>query len=96
MKHKVLEQIPELTRVSSKGQIVIPKDYRDRLEVKEGNIFAVSNPTKDMIILKKIKNPIVEEDLETIKSVKEAWDDIEEGNYIKSSKKDFLNELNKW
>jgi AbrB family looped-hinge helix DNA binding protein len=34
-------EIPELTKVSSKGQIVIPTDIRRRLGIKKGSVFAV-------------------------------------------------------
>ncbi|MDP2750956.1 MAG: AbrB/MazE/SpoVT family DNA-binding domain-containing protein [Nanoarchaeota archaeon] len=46
----------ETIRMSSKGQIVIPQDIRDDLNVGEGTVFAVIG-SKDSIVLKKIVTP---------------------------------------
>lgn len=46
----------ETTRMSSKGQIVIPLDIREAAQAGEGTIFAVAG-TKDTIILKKVTTP---------------------------------------
>ncbi len=50
----------ETVRMSSKGQIVIPLDLREELQVDEGTIFAVVG-SKDTIVLKKIATPSKEE-----------------------------------
>lgn len=58
----------ETTKMSSKGQIVIPQEMRNRLNAKEGTIFAILD-NKDSILLKKIEIPKKEElikDLENI------------------------------
>lgn len=58
----------ELTKASSRGQIVIPQDLREEMNVKEGTLFAVFG-SGDTIILKKIKTPTKEKlikDLEEI------------------------------
>jgi AbrB family looped-hinge helix DNA binding protein len=88
-------EIPELTRLSSKGQIVIPTDVRNKLRIKEGNVLAVTTK-KDMIVMKKLDTKMKPEDLRTLKLIEEAWEDIEEGRYKVYSKSDFLNELKKW
>ena len=46
----------ETTKMSSKGQIVIPQDIREEIKAKEGTIFAVLG-SNDTIILKKIETP---------------------------------------
>lgn len=46
----------ETTKMSSKGQIVIPQDIREELHVTEGSVFAVIG-SKDTIILKKVDTP---------------------------------------
>jgi len=84
----------ELTRVSSKGQVVIPQKVREKLKIKEGETLAVSSQD-DIVVLKKISNPL-EEDLETIKEIKEAWMEIESGKYKKLSSEEFLKEIKKW
>ena len=46
----------ETTKMSSKGQIVIPQDIREEIKAKEGTIFAILS-SNDTIILKKIETP---------------------------------------
>ena len=46
----------ETTKMSSKGQIVIPQDIREEINAKEGTIFAILG-SNDTIILKKIETP---------------------------------------
>lgn len=46
----------ELTKLSSKGQIVIPQTVRDELSLREGETFAVVG-REDTIILKKVEVP---------------------------------------
>ena len=88
-------EIPELTKASSKGQIVIPADIRKKLEIKEGTVFGIT-AKDDMIVLKKLDKKMKAEDLRTLKLIEEAWKDIEEGRYKIYSKTDFLKELKKW
>ena len=96
MKHKIFDEIPELVRLSSKGQLVIPQDIRKARHISEGSVFAVSSPKEDILILKKITNPLLQEDLEILKDVEEAWEEIKRGKYKESSKKEFLNDLKLW
>ena len=88
-------KIPELTKVSSKGQIVIPSIVRRQLGIERGTVFAVS-AGKDMIVLKKLETAMKPEDLRTLKMIEEAWDDIEKGRFRKAPPKEFLRELAKW
>ena len=81
--------------MSSKGQIVLPIEIRESLSLKEGSVFATIKDN-DLIILKKIDNVILEEDIKTIKRVEEAWKDIEEGRFKEMEGDDFLKELKKW
>ncbi|MBS3121672.1 AbrB/MazE/SpoVT family DNA-binding domain-containing protein [Candidatus Woesearchaeota archaeon] len=50
----------ETIRMSSKGQVVIPQQIRDKLHAVEGTVFAVVGG-KDSIILKKIATPTKED-----------------------------------
>jgi AbrB family looped-hinge helix DNA binding protein len=86
--------VPELTKASSKGQVVIPSVVRRRLGIKRGSVFAVST-VKDMIVLKKLETEMKPEDLKTLKLIEEAWNDIEEGRYKVYSKKAFFKEFKK-
>ena len=85
----------ELTKASSKGQIVIPASIRKRLEIKEGSMFGVA-AIKDMIVLKKLDIRMKPEDLKALKLIEEAWEDMETGRYKTYSKKAFFEELKKW
>ncbi len=84
----------ELTKVSSKGQVVIPQKVREMLKIEEGQTLAVS-AEKDLVVLKKVSN-LLEEDLETIEEIKEAWKEIEAGKYKKLTSEEFLKEIEKW
>ncbi len=44
------------TKLSSKGQVVIPEDIRDQLGLKNGDQFVVM-AEKDVVILKMISQP---------------------------------------
>ncbi|MGO9571325.1 MAG: AbrB/MazE/SpoVT family DNA-binding domain-containing protein [Desulfomonilaceae bacterium] len=48
------------TKMSSKGQVVIPEDIRKRLNLKAGSQFVVTGED-DVVILKAIAPPSVEE-----------------------------------
>jgi AbrB family looped-hinge helix DNA binding protein len=48
------------TRLSSKGQVVIPEEIRDRLGLKTGAEFVVVGE-RDVVILKAIAPPAMEE-----------------------------------
>ena len=50
----------ETIRMSSKGQVVIPRSIREGIHAKEGTIFAVVR-SKDSVVLKKITTPSKEE-----------------------------------
>ena len=46
-----------ITKVSCKGQIVVPKDMRKKLEIKDGDAFVVVN-YNNMIVLKKVEHDL--------------------------------------
>ena len=54
----------ELTKITSRGQIVIPQEIREEKGIKEGEKFLVFS-TDDSIVLKQISN------LEQVKNIKE-------------------------
>ncbi len=84
-----------ITRLSSKGQIVIPSEMRK--DLKEGDELLI---LKDdyRIVLQKVKKLTEEmkEDLEFAKRTEEAWQRIENGEYIEMPVDKFLEELEKW
>jgi len=50
----------ETTKMSSKGQIVIPEEIRNKLGLKTGDKFLVMGD-KDVVILKTLTTPSIEE-----------------------------------
>lgn len=88
-------EIPELTKASSKGQIVIPISIREKLGVKEGSVFAIT-AKKDMVVLKKLDTKMKAEDLKTLKLIEEAWGDMEKGKYRVATVDSFFKEMAKW
>jgi len=51
---------PATTRMSSKGQVVIPEEIRKRLHLKPGSRFVVVGQ-RDVVILKSIEPPSMEQ-----------------------------------
>ncbi len=58
----------ELTKMSSRGQVVIPQKLRDIMKVKEGSVFAVFG-SDDSFVLKKIAVPDKEKFLESLEKI---------------------------
>ena len=57
------------TKMSSKGQVVIPEQIRDQLELEAGSQFVVVGD-KDVVILKRIAAPALNEFDGLIKEVR--------------------------
>ena len=55
-------------KMSSRGQIVIPRGIREEIDAKEGTVFAAIS-SKDAVILKKIATPSKEELLRELESI---------------------------
>ena len=85
----------EITKMSSKGQIVIPQNLREGFE--EGEKFVVIKAGKQLI-LKSLKefDKNLEEDLEFARRTEEAWKEYEAGKFKKLPVDKFLEELDKW
>lgn len=58
----------EITKMSSKGQIVIPQRMRERLNAIEGTLFVVTD-NHDTLILKKMPKPSKEELIRNIEQM---------------------------
>ncbi len=56
---------PELTRVSSKGQIVIPKTMRENLKIKPKTMLLIYGKG-DALILKKYQAPLAKRKIEEL------------------------------
>ena len=67
----LLSYIMEITKISSKGQIVIPQKIRAELNIGEGSVLGIEK-MNDMIVLKKI-------DLDLVRQFKEGLEDLKSG-----------------
>lgn len=61
----------ELTKISSKGQIVIPLKIRNELKIGEGSIMAIEQ-VKGMVVLKKV-------DIDLKKQFRDSLEDLKAG-----------------
>lgn len=88
-------KIIDVTRISSKGQIVIPQDMRGDLSAGD-KLVIIRN--KDQIILKKMENfsKTLDEDIEFAKRTEAAMKRIEAGEYISLDSENLEKEMMKW
>jgi len=84
-----------ITKISTKGQIVIPSNLRK--DIISGDEFLMVKED-DKIILKNVKDLAqnLKEDLQFAKQVDKAWNRFEKGKFTSMSSDDFLEELEKW
>ena len=84
-----------ITKVSSKGQIVIPQDMRRGLN--EGDKLLVIQK-KGSLILKRATDldETFKEDLEFARRTEEAIKRIESGKFIKLNSENLFEEMSKW
>ncbi len=84
-----------MTRMSSRGQVVIPLEMRE--DIQEGEkLLLIKNETQ--IIMKKATttDKIFEEDVEFARRTEEAMRRIEGGKGIKRDFDEFIEEMKKW
>ena len=83
-----------ITKVSSKGQIVIPTSMRK--DLSQGDEFLIIKEDKTLI-LKKISELAkdLREDLKFAQRVERAWTEYEKGKFKSLPAKKFLEELEK-
>ena len=84
-----------ITRMSSKGQVVIPAEMRKGLNEGDKLLIIQSN---DQLIMKKASklDKNLKEDLEFAKRTEEAWKSYKKGEFRRMNSKDFLEEIEKW
>jgi AbrB family looped-hinge helix DNA binding protein len=61
----------EITKISSKGQIVIPQKMRNELKMEEGSIIGIEK-MKNIIVIKKI-------DIDLVRQFEEGLQDLKSG-----------------
>lgn len=83
----------DITKLSSKGQIVIPQSMREDLDV--GTPFFVSRKD-DLIILKTIKPKLTKKEKAEAEELRKIWEEIDKGNSIVSTWDEFAEQMDKW
>ena len=83
------------TTISSKGQIVIPNKVRKKFDIKDGNVFTITEK-KGLIVLKKVNQKLSQEDIKTLESIRDAWEEIENSKGGKANTSKFFMEFAKW
>ena len=83
-----------ITKMSTKGQIVIPLDMREDFEIGEKLLVIKSD---DKLIIKKAADmdKQFKEDLEFARRTEAAWKRYDEGKFKSMSEKEFLKMLKK-
>ncbi len=84
-----------ITKMSSKGQVVIPSEMRKGVHEGEKLVIIKNN---DQWIMKKASrlSKNLEEDLEFARRTDEALKRYEKGEFIEMEFDDFLKEVEKW
>jgi AbrB family looped-hinge helix DNA binding protein len=84
-----------LTKMSSKGQVVIPAELRKGL--KEGDKLVIIKNDHQLIMKKASElDENLKEDLEFAKRTEEAWKSYERGEFKSMDADDFLKEIERW
>lgn len=84
----------EITKMSQNGQVVIPSEIRRSANLKPSTQFLVINQDGN-ILLKKIKENEIIEDLELLKKLEQSEKDIKEGKILEFDSKMSAKEINK-
>lgn len=85
----------DVTKMSSKGQVVIPQDMREGINV--GEKFVIIKNGHEFI-LKPVKDAAenFSEDVDFAKKTLAALERYGKGKFIEKSEDEFLSELEKW
>ncbi len=67
----------QLSKMSKKGQLVVPKDIREKEHLELSDKF-IAIPIKDGVIFKRIKIDLDKEYIELKKKVRERFEEIDE------------------
>ena len=83
-----MQEIIETTKMSTRGQVIIPKDVRDYISAQENTIFTVVPLDKDTILMKKMDKKKLLQEFRSIRSgVKEKLSSEEINNEIRANRK---------
>ena len=78
-----------ITRISSRGQVVIPSEIREKMNLEEGNLLIISD-SDDSICMKKIELPKIKSWKEATKSFRDA---AKKSNFSNDDLKKLIKEL---
>ena len=82
----------EITKLSTKGQIVIPEEIRKDIEL--GTAFVVSKQN-DLIILKRVEG-LTKQEMEEMKELDKIWKDVDSGKCESYTEKEFFKKMKEW
>ena len=77
-----------VTRISSKGQVVIPSEIREKMNLPEGSLLIVSG-NNDSICMKKIELPKIKSWSEAVKPFRNA---VEKSGFSDKNLKELIAE----
>jgi len=84
-----------ITKMSSKGQIVIPAEMRKG--INEGDKLLVIRKDNHLIMKKATElDKNLADDLEFARRTEEAWKEYDKGKFISMDFDDFIKEMKKW
>lgn len=84
-----------ITKMSSKGQVVIPAEMRE--DINEGDKLIIIKNNHQIIMKKATEmDKQLKEDLEFARRTEEAWKEIESGKGTKMKFDDFIKALKTW
>ncbi len=75
----------EESKVSTKGQIVIPKRFRDKLGIKKGEKVTIEEADEVLLVMKQVKRPvqamrglfkgkIKKSSVELVREIRDEWE----------------------
>ena len=82
----------EITKLSTKGQIVIPEMVRQGIEV--GTPFVVTRQN-DLIVLKRVGG-LTKSEMDEMKELDKIWKEVDNGNCKSYSEEEFFEKMKKW
>lgn len=84
-----------ITKMSSKGQVVIPAEMREG--ISEGDKLIIIQSGKQIIMKKASElDKQLKEDLEFARRTEESWKEYDKGKFKSMSFDEFMKELKRW
>ena len=82
----------EITKLSTKGQIVIPEKLRSNLNV--GEAFVVVRK-ENLLVLRKIEG-LSKDEIQELEELQKIWNEIDGGRCKTSTQEEFIKEMESW